>query len=114
MIAHIVLFEPKSGTSSAQRRDFLDSITRAAREIPDVLLAKIGTTLSIGIIPEKYIGAKTYSYAAVFEFADQDGLQRYLRHPVHHDLRRRFWDLCLATLIVDVEMTDADAFQIDQ
>jgi hypothetical protein len=113
VIAHIVLFEPKPGVPLADRKEFLDEIRSVARTIPAIVQVRIGSTISIGVMPEDNIGRKTYQYAAIFEFVTRDDLAAYLTHPVHDRLRSIFWDLCQATLIADVELFDPASSQLD-
>ena len=104
MIAHIVLFEPKSELSTDQRRQFLQSLRAAVSAIADVQQVRIGRTFSVGLMPQNNVGVSTYSFAAVLDFADRDALERYLQHPSHEELRRLFWESCHATVIADAEM----------
>ena len=112
MIAHVVLFEPKSSTPTAERRQLLAEIRSVARNIPCIALARIGRTVYLGLMPE-IIGRPTYQYAAIFEFATREDLATYLAHPVHDKLRTLFWDLCQATLIADVELVDPSSSDAD-
>ena len=106
MIAHMVFFQPKQGTSVAERRSFVDALRSVAREIAVIRRVRVGNTLSIGQMPIDILGQKTFDYAAILEFDDQAGLKEYLDHPVHDKLRGLFWTLCDATLIADVDMAD--------
>ena len=113
MIAHVVLFEPKASIPAAGRKEFLEEIRSVARNIPTIVQARIGTTISIGLMPETNRGQKTYRYAAIFEFATRGDLAAYFIHPVHDRLRAIFWDLCQATLIADVELFDPSSSVAD-
>src|SRR5437870_5802758 len=106
MISHIVLFEPKTGLSDAQRQEFLSTIQLAIGAIPEVRRARIGKIFSLGVMPDNIMGGTTHSFAAVFEFVDRRALQTYLDHPAHQAVRRLFWEHCASTLIADTEMTD--------
>jgi Stress responsive A/B Barrel Domain len=109
LIAHVVLFEPKQNVPAESRKAFLDEIRSVARTIPTIVQARIGSTISVGVMPEEIIGQKTYkayTYAAIFEFTTREDLEGYLTHSVHDKLRSIFWDLCQATLIADVELFD--------
>jgi hypothetical protein len=106
MIAHIVLFEPKASVTADERQAFLGSIRTAALEIPDIRQARIGKTLSLGVMTENRLVGQQYSYAAIFEFDDAAGLKSYLDHPVHDSVRALFWKLCESTMIADVELID--------
>ena len=52
------------------------------------------------------LGDKTYAFAAILEFRDRKGLLEYLRHPMHHELGRLFWETCEDTVICEVESVD--------
>jgi Stress responsive A/B Barrel Domain len=118
MIAHIVLFEPKSGVSADQLRSFAKLLRSCAREIPSVTRAVVGRTVAQNVNKSSGIGDQTYSqaygYAAVFEFADKAGLQNYFKHQAHQELAGLFWEVCEATIIVDVEMSDIGTGDLGQ
>ena len=103
MIAHVVLFEPKSTTSVADRDSFLDVMRVAFEEIETVKRSFVGLRQRLGRSYESKIGDTTYSYAAVVEFDDMAGLMHYLDHPTHVRLGHLFWQLCQNTVIVDVD-----------
>jgi hypothetical protein len=109
MIAHIVLFEPKPGVTDAERKQFLTALKLAVEGISEIRRAQIGRVSEIGVMPEQISGRSTYSYVAVLEFGNKEGLKTYLDHPLHVEVRRLFWQFCAATLIADVEMIDASS-----
>ena len=53
--------------------------------------------------------SQDFSYAAVIEFEDVDGLKAYLNHPAHEGLARLWAALSDATLVYDYEMREASA-----
>lgn len=108
MIAHIVLFEPKPGISSEQRRSFAIKFGRAVRDIGTVGRGYLGKAADIDAGYERSFGDKTYSYAAVLEFSDREGLLAYLRHPLHVEIGRLFWQACERTAIVEVDTRDIE------
>jgi hypothetical protein len=109
VIAHIVLFEPKSDCSLEVRASLVEALSQACAEIPGISKAIVGRRISLGVGYETKIGVSTYSYAAVLEFEDRQKLTAYLAHPIHTRLGQLFWDVCESTLITDVEMHDARA-----
>lgn len=56
-----------------------------------------------------------YSFAAIIEFDDLDGLKAYLQHPAHHAIGRHFSQSAVRALAYDYAMFDAvdtDAAQL--
>lgn len=103
MIAHVVLFEPKTSTTVADRDAFLDLMRVAVSEIETVRRSFIGLRQTIGVGYESKVGDTTYSYASVVEFDDVNGLKSYLDHPLHVKIGQLFWQHCERTLIIDAD-----------
>lgn len=103
MIAHIVLFEPKAGTTATDRDGFLEALKVAVDAIPTVNRSFVGLAVKVGAKYEAAMGGMTYSYASVIEFDDVDGLKTYLEHPLHERIGQLFWQHCDRTLITDVD-----------
>ena len=108
MIAHIVLFTPKDGLSSSDKRSFAQSLREAGRQISCIRRARVGRSIQIDAGYERSFGETTYQYAAVLEFDDEDGLIEYLKHPKHQELGGLFWKFCDSTAIVEAEMYSLD------
>ncbi len=85
MIAHVVFFEPRNNLSVSDKEQFLIEIRSSAKNIPSVARARIGRTVSFGVMPKQELGQTEYQYAAIFEFATQEDLQGYLVHPIHDE-----------------------------
>jgi hypothetical protein len=103
MIAHVVLFEPKSTTSVADRDAFLDVMRAAFDQIESVKHSFVGLRKKVGRSYEDKIGDMAYSYASVVEFDNLRGLRDYLDHPLHLKLGQLFWENCERTMILDVD-----------
>ncbi len=103
MIAHVVLFEPKSGATVAERDMFLNVIHVAVSEIATVRRSFVGLRQKVGAAYEQTIGDSAYSYASVVEFDDVAGLKVYLEHPLHVKVGQLFWQYCERTMILDVD-----------
>lgn len=103
MIAHVVLFEPKSTTTMSERDAFLDVIRVAVSEIETVRRSFVGLRQKVGASYEHTFGDMAYSYASVVEFDDIKGLKVYLEHPLHLKVGQLFWQHCERTLILDVD-----------
>ena len=103
MVFHIVLFQPKSGISDADRRALLDALAVAAKNIPGVRRFHVGRRVTHGRGYEQLM-TQDFPYAAVVEFDDLAGLKAYLQHPAHEALGAKFTELLEAGLIYDYEM----------
>ncbi len=107
MIAHIVLFRPKSDLSAADRQALIDAFRRAMREIPDVRGVRVGRRITIGAGYEQ--SAPLGDFLIVIDFDDIAGLQAYLRHPAHEELGARFNQAFDSGVVYDFEVgTDLD------
>ena len=105
MIAHIVLFTPKSGLTDAERRGLADALVHALREIPSIRRARVGQRVRHGRAYEELMRAN-YEYAALLEFDDVAGLKAYLEHPTHDALGARFFAAFEEALMYDFELKD--------
>lgn len=103
MIAHVVLFEPKSSTTMAERDAFIELLRVTFSDVSTVQRSFIGLKQKIGVSYESKLGDTTYSYASVVEFEDVEGLRTYLEHPLHVKVGQLFWQHCERTMIVDVD-----------
>jgi hypothetical protein len=106
VIAHIVLFEPKSHVSDEERRTFVAVLNQALTGIPEIERARVGRRIVPDIEYGSSVGHSTHTYAAVLEFASVDRLMRYLNHSAHRELGRLFWHHCSSTVILDVQWAD--------
>lgn len=108
LIAHVVLFRPRTGLSAEDAAALGDAFARALNDIPFVRRARVGKRITIGREYEQLM-AVDYAYAAVIEFDDVAGLKGYLEHAAHEELGRRFFESIEAGLVYDFEMmTGAD------
>ena len=103
MIAHVVLFEPKSNTTVTERDAFIELLRVTFSEIDTVQRSFIGHRQKVGVSYEAIIGDTAYSYASVVEFDDIDGLVKYLEHALHLKVGQLFWQHCERTMILDVD-----------
>lgn len=106
MIAHLVLFRPKSPLPGDARRRLVDGFTRAIREIPQIRRARIGRRVTHGRPYEQLMRAD-FSYAAVLEFDDVEALKGYLAHEAHEALGAAFFECFEEALIYDYQLGDA-------
>ena len=103
MIAHVVLFEPKSNTTMAERDAFIELLRVTFSDVSTVQRSFIGLRQKIGVSYESKVGETAYSYASVVEFEDIEGLKTYLEHQLHVKVGQLFWQHCDRTMIVDVD-----------
>jgi len=106
MIAHIVLFNPKPGTSESELRSFAKTIADACTKIAAIERSRVGRRIELDAGYARSFGEKTYNFAAVFEFADAAALRAYLNHPAHQRLGQMFWEVCESTVVIEAAMAD--------
>ena len=112
MISHIVLFEPKPDLSASDVRDFAQHLKAAMTAVPSVRRAVVGRKVEIHSGSGRNFGDATYSFSAVVEFDDSNGLIEYLQHPKHAELGRLFWLHCARTVVLEVESVDATTDEV--
>ena len=103
MIAHLVLFRPRQDLSEESRRVLAASFEAALTRIPS-----IGRRITIGR-PYEQAMRVDYTYAAVIEFDDREGLKTYLEHPAHAQLASEFFSAFEEALMYDFELEDDTA-----
>jgi hypothetical protein len=108
VIAHVVLFRPRPDLSAEDRRDLVDAMAAALREIPSVRRARVGVRVMHGR-PYEQLMKTDYSHVAVLEFDDLGGLQAYFEHPAHAALASRFFAAFEDALLYDYEWTESAA-----
>jgi hypothetical protein len=107
MIIHVVLFRLKPTLTDDGRDALAAALSRATREIPSIRRARVGTRLTIGRAYEQLM-TTDYSFAALLEFEDRQGLQAYLDHGAHEQLAQRFYASIEHALTYDFEMWESD------
>jgi hypothetical protein len=108
MIAHIVLFEPKSSLDKSQKLAFAQSVIETCRSIASVRRISVGKRVDVNPGYARSLGDTTYRYAAVLEFENTEGLVGYLRDPKHEVLGRLFWEYCERAIVSEVEWVAVD------
>jgi stress responsive alpha/beta barrel protein len=107
VIAHIVLFRPRSDLSATDRRLLADSFAAALRDIPSIRRARVGHRIMHGGAYEQLMRVD-YEYAAILEFDDAAGLAAYLGHPAHQQLGERFFSVFEEALMYDFELEEGE------
>lgn len=105
MIAHVVLFKPKAGLSSADRETLIDALREAGRQIPQIRRFIVGSRVRNGSRYET--AARDFPYFAQFEFDSATDLAAYLAHPAHERLAQGFYEMSDAAEAYDYEIGDA-------
>ena len=107
MIVHVVLFRLKPHLPEASREGLAQALSRVTRNIPTIRRARIGARLTMGR-PYEQLMSIDYSFAAILEFDDRDGLRAYLDHNVHDELAQRFYASIEQALTYDFELWETD------
>jgi hypothetical protein len=107
MIIHVVLFRLKPNLTDDERDALAAALSRATREIPSIRRARVGSRVTMGR-PYEQLMTTDYSFAAMLEFDDRDGLRAYLDHSAHEQLAHRFYASVEQALTYDFEMWESD------
>ena len=106
MIAHVVLFTPRTDLPPDAWRELLDALARTALTVPNVRRFRVGRRVTHGLPGYERAMRDDYQYAAIVEFDDLDALKSYLAHPSHADLGAHFTRSAARTLAYDYEVGD--------
>lgn len=106
MVAHLVLFRPKSDLTDDQRRAFVTALEHALTSIPLIRSARVGRRIVLG---REYdaMNVQSFPFAAILEFANEADLRAYLEHPAHEMLGTQFYVTSDAALVFDYQLVDA-------
>jgi Stress responsive A/B Barrel Domain len=103
MVAHLVLFTPRPDLPPTEQDALITAFDRAIRSIPDVRDVRIGRRVTHGAGYEAAAGAGV-DILVLIDFDDVESLRRYLAHPAHADLGRRFNEALGAGIVCDFEV----------
>ena len=106
MIAHIILFTPRSDLADSDRQRVLEGLQAAAVDIPSVRRLRVGRRVVHGRPGYEQAMRDNFEYAVIVEFDDVDGLTSYLSHPSHKAIGDHFTQSSSAALAYDYEMID--------
>jgi stress responsive alpha/beta barrel protein len=107
MVAHLVLFTPRSDLSDAERMTFVDTFEHALANIPSIKRARIGRRLMVGRLYDQQ-NPYQFPYAAILEFESEADLRAYLEHPAHHALGEQFYIASENALAFDFNMGEGN------
>lgn len=105
MIAHVVLFRPKSDLSDAERTAMIEALRNAVDGIAHIRRATIGTRILLNRPGYETQMAEHYQYSAILEFDSEADLRAYLDHPAHTNLGRLLFTAAAAVLAYDFVTT---------
>ncbi len=106
MIAHLVLLQPRPDLTEEQRRAALDTLARAATDVPEIRSFRLGRRVTHGLPGYEQRMTQDYEFALIIEVDDVAALTRYLTAPAHRALGDLFSAATAAALAYDYDMTD--------
>ena len=104
MIAHIVLLQPRTDLTEDQRRGALETLARAAADVPEIRSVRIGRRVKHGLPGYEQRMTQDYEFALIVEVDDVPALTRYLKAPAHRALGDLFSTATAAALAYDYEI----------
>ena len=107
MIAHVVLFRPRTNLTADERHALIDALAHAIRNIPMIRRAHVGRRTILGRQYDR-LNAQQFPYAAILEFENEADLRTYLDHPAHEKLGEQFYFTSDGALAFDFEMLEPD------
>ena len=105
MIAHIVLLQPRPDLTEDQRRAALDTLKRAAADVPEIRSLRVGRRVTHGLPGYEQLMTQDYEFALIIEVDDIPALTRYLTAPAHRALGELFSTATAAALAYDYDMS---------
>jgi hypothetical protein len=110
MIAHVVLFRPRTDLAPDARDALTGAFEAAIREIPSIRRVRVGKRVTHGR-PYEALMRVDYQYAALLEFDDLAALKAYLEHPAHERLATQFFAAFEEALMYDFEWMGGDGYR---
>ena len=101
MIAHIVLLEPRPDLTDDQRRDALETLTRAVADVPEIRRFRLGRRVKHGLPGYEQLMPHDFQFALIIEVDDVEALKRYLQAPAHAAIGNLFYTATSAALAYD-------------
>jgi hypothetical protein len=105
MIAHVVLFRPKTKLRDDQRRAFVTALEHALVNIPLIKRARVGRRLTVGRLYDRQ-NTHDFPFVAILEFDNEEDLRAYLEHPAHQMLGAQFYVTADAAFVFDYELLE--------
>jgi hypothetical protein len=105
VITHIVLLQPRADLTEEQRRAALETLSRAAADVPEIRSFRFGRRVKHGLPGYEQRMTQDYEFALIIEVDDVPALTRYLTAPAHRALGHLFSTATAAALAYDYEMS---------
>lgn len=106
MIAHIVLFQPRASLSAAERQQALETVSRAAANVPEIRRFRLGRRVKHGLPGYEQLMPQDFEFALIIEVDDVAALTRYLQAPAHAALGELFYSATSAALAYDYALDE--------
>ena len=106
MIAHIILYRPRTGIADDTKTSILQGLADAASSISTIRRLRVGKRVTHGRPGYEQGMHEDFEYCVIVEFDDINGLTAYLSHPAHGSLGRHFTESAANSLAYDYEMLD--------
>ena len=106
MIAHVILYKPRTGISDETKTSILQGLAEAASSVPTIRRLRVGQRVTHGLPGYEQAMREDFHYCVIVEFDDVDGLRAYLSHPAHGSIGRHFTESAANSLAYDYEMLD--------
>jgi Stress responsive A/B Barrel Domain len=107
VIAHVVLLSPRPDLSAADRAHAVRTLADTAGNIPHISRYRIGRRVRHGLPGYEQQMRQDFEMVMVLEFADLEGLKKYLIAPAHAALGHLFSAATSAALAYDYELVEA-------
>jgi hypothetical protein len=103
MLNHVVSMKFKSGVTEADIDDLEKSLDELPNSIVEIQMYELGRDV--------LHTERSYDFALVALFANEEALQRYQKHPEHLKVLEKIRRLCESVVAVDFFGTDAGDFK---
>lgn len=103
MLNHVVSMKFKSGVTKAD----IDGLEKSLDELPNSIIEIQMYELGRDVLHT----ARSYDFALVALFANEEALKRYQKHPEHLKVSEKIKKLCESVVTVDFFGTDAGDFK---
>ena len=107
MIAHLVLFRPRTTLTHEERSTFVEALEHALKNIPTIRRAHVGRRTILG---RQYdaMNVQQFPFVAILEFDSEANLRAYLDQPAHQKLGKQFYVASDGAMAFDFEMFEPE------